>query len=89
MSEINNHRMANMTELLQTQLQPSHLIIEDESHLHAGHVGAQSGKGHFFVELSSSKFTGVSPVKVHQMIYASLGNMMDEDIHALRIAVKR
>ena len=28
-------------------LAPDSLVIEDESHLHAGHAGAQGGAGHY------------------------------------------
>ncbi len=84
---INQQRIAQMKQLLQEALIPSELVIEDESHLHAGHVGAQTGKGHFFVSIKSTAFDGVSPVKKHQLIYQALGEMMETDIHALRISV--
>ena len=86
--EINAERIARMTGLLTDSLNPTHLSIVDESHLHAGHVGAKTGKGHFFVEITSDEFTSVSPVKKHQLIYGALGEMMQSDIHALRISAK-
>jgi BolA protein len=41
----NQERIVLFEAALQQQLQPSHLAIEDESHLHAGHAGAASGGG--------------------------------------------
>jgi BolA family transcriptional regulator, general stress-responsive regulator len=87
LNQINQQRIQQMQQLLQTALSPTELDIQDESHLHAGHVGAQTGKGHFFVKITSQAFSGVSPVKQHQLIYQALGEMMQTDIHALRISV--
>lgn len=64
---------------------PQHLAIEDESHLHAGHAGARSGRGHFRIEVVSTAFAGLTPVARHRAIYAALGSLMDSDIHALSI----
>ena len=76
-----------MTQLLTDGLQPSSLEIIDESHLHAGHVGAREGKGHFKVIISSDKFEGLRPLQRHRLVYDSLGDMMDTDIHALSIVI--
>ena len=81
----NLQRIELMTERLNAALSPESLAISDDSHLHAGHAGAQSGKGHFTVNIKSAKFVGVRPLKQHQMIYAALGELMETDIHALAI----
>ncbi|MBV1910225.1 MAG: BolA family transcriptional regulator [Kangiellaceae bacterium] len=86
---INAERVIRIRQMLTEQLTPSFLAVTDESHLHAGHAGAQTGKGHFFVEVSCDKFTGLTPIKKHQLIYQSLGDMMQMDIHALRISIKK
>ncbi len=83
----NTQRIQKMQELLTQQLQPSHLVITDDSHLHAGHAGAKGGLGHFTVEIKSQRLEGARPVKQHQLIYAALGNMMQTDIHALAIKI--
>jgi len=82
---INQSRIEQMLQLLQTSLNPSEMSIADESHLHAGHAGAKSGKGHFDLIIKSEKFTGLLPLKRHQLVYESLGDMMQTDIHALKI----
>jgi BolA family transcriptional regulator, general stress-responsive regulator len=84
---LNQQRIEKMTELLTAALTPSALSISDDSHLHAGHAGAQSGKGHFTLTISSDKFSGLSRLKQQQLVYQVLGDMMQTDIHALSIKI--
>lgn len=67
---------------------PVELVVEDESHLHAGHAGASTGRGHFRVKIVSAAFAGNSPVARHRQVYAALGEMMQTDIHALAISAR-
>lgn len=66
-------------------LQPSRLELTDESALHAGHEGAKGGGGHFSLVIVSAQFAGKNTVARHRMIYAALGAMMQQQIHALAI----
>lgn len=68
-------------------LDPIHLEVIDESHLHIGHAGAQSGLSHIRIKISSHKFTGLSRLKQHQKIYQALGEMMITDFHAVAIEI--
>ena len=68
---------------LQTAFEPEELDVVDDSHRHAGHVGARDGRGHFQVRIVSSRFTGKRTVERHRMVYAALGSLMQTDIHAL------
>lgn len=70
---------------LEQALAPAQLEITDDSHLHRGHAGAASGGGHFSVVIVSDKFTGLSPVQRHRLVYAAVGDMMPAAIHALSI----
>ncbi len=70
---------------LEAQLQPTELLIKDQSHLHAGHEGAKDGRGHFSVTIVSDKFAGTNRLQRHQMVYDALGSLLESDIHALRI----
>ena len=89
MNTINNEtRITQMTECLERELSPTSLQIEDESHLHAGHAGAKSGKGHFRLAIGSEKFQGLRPLQKHRLIYDALGDLMQTDIHALTIQIK-
>lgn len=82
----NQQRIAEIERRLRAQLNPSHLEIIDDSHLHAGHAGAKSGKGHFRVLIASPKFKNLKPLERHRMVYEALGEMMQTDIHALSIS---
>lgn len=67
---------------------PETLTLIDESHLHAGHAGAQSGKGHYALTIRAAAFGGKTPIARHRMIYQALGELMDTHIHALTIQAK-
>ena len=69
---------------LSSALQPSALDVQDDSHLHAGHAGAREGR-HFSVKLVSERFTGLSRVARHRLVYDSLKPLIDSGIHALAI----
>ena len=81
----NNERIIEMRQRLEAALTPSVLEIIDESHLHAGHAGAKSGKGHFRLTINSNQFAGLRVLKQHQAIYVALGDLMETEIHALAI----
>lgn len=78
-------RCRRIEELLTDSFSPSHLLIKDQSHLHAGHAGARDGKGHFDVHIVSEAFAGHSRISRHRMVFEALGDMMETDIHALKI----
>ena len=73
---------------LRDALQPSELVVQDDSHLHAGHAGSRHGQGHFGIEIVSAAFAGKPPLARHRLVYAALGQMMVTDIHALQIVAK-
>ncbi len=70
---------------LREALEATHVEVIDESHLHAGHVGAREGGGHFRALIVSRKFEGLNRVKAQQLVYASMGDWMGHEIHALSI----
>lgn len=57
--------------------------------IESGLVGAEAhvdGDGsHFVARVVSDSFTGVSMIKQHKMVYATLGDSMEGAIHALSI----
>ena len=71
---------------LRSALHTDDVELIDDSHLHAGHAGARDGKGHFRVRIVSADFAGLRTVQRHQLVYRSLGDLMQTDIHALGIA---
>jgi len=66
-------------------LEPETCNLEDESAQHAGHAGAASGGGHFRVTIVSSKFRNLSTLARHRLVYETLGELMQREIHALSI----
>jgi BolA protein len=57
---LNQKRIALFEEDLNKAFDIQRLQIEDESHLHAGHVGAASGGGHFKVTIVTPQFEGLT-----------------------------
>ena len=82
---MSSERAAEIERLLREAFQPSHLLVKDQSHLHAGHEGAKDGRGHFDVTIVSNAFKGKRQLARHRLIYDALGTLMKTDIHALRI----
>jgi len=78
-------RIERIQERLASAFPQADIQIKDQSHLHAGHAGASDGRGHFDVRIVSERFSGASRIQRHKMVYDALGNMMQSDIHALRI----
>jgi BolA protein len=79
------NRIEKIRRALQAALQPQQIDIEDDSHLHAGHAGAASGRGHFTVQIVAEAFAGQTLIARHRQVYAALGDLMQTDIHALSI----
>jgi len=81
--------MTNRTDIIKDTLskaiQPEFIQVLDDSQAHAGHEGAKSGGGHFYLTIVSNKFENKSRIQRHQLIYGALGDMMKNDIHALSI----
>ena len=78
-------RTVSIEAALVTAFSPDHLLVKDQSHLHAGHAGAKEGLGHFEVVIVADAFQGLSRIECHRRIYDALGQLMTTDIHALTI----
>ena len=68
-------------------LNPSHLEVQDDSALHAGHAG-NTGGGHYTVIIVSEAFNSLPLIKRHRLVYDAVGNLMEQAIHALSIQAK-
>jgi len=69
-------------------LQPQSVEIDDDSALHAGHEGAKSGGGHYRLRLVSRRFGGLSRLARHRLVYDSVGQMMQREVHALTLVLQ-
>lgn len=83
---MNSDRVEEIRSRLETAFSPLQLEITDDSHLHEGHAGAKSGKGHFSVKIVSAAFVGTRTIDRHRMVFEALGDMMQTDIHALSVS---
>ena len=72
-------------QVLEAAFHPQELLVKDQSQLHAGHEGAKDGKGHFDVTIVSEAFEGQNRIQRHRMVYDALDQLIQSDIHALRI----
>jgi BolA protein len=79
----------NMTDRIRERLvalEPESLVLEDESAQHKGHAGAAGGGGHYRLTIVSPRFRTLSTLARHRLIYETLGELMQRDIHALSIS---
>ena len=60
-------------------LQPEHLDVLDESHMHS-----RGQETHYKAVIVSAQFAGLNAVKRHQRVYATLGELMQR-FHALAL----
>lgn len=78
-------RLERIRSQLAEALPAAAVELIDDSHRHAGHAGARDGRGHFRLRIVSLAFAGLSPLQRHQLVYRSLGELMQTDIHALSV----
>lgn len=71
---------------LRDALAPTRLLVTDESHKHAGHVGARpEGETHFHVEIVADSFAGESRVARQRRVYGILAEELAGPVHALSL----
>jgi BolA protein len=77
---------AEMTKRLKAALAPTAIDLVDDSEAHRGHAGHdERGESHFSLAIESPAFAGKSRVERQRMVYAALGDLMRERVHALTI----
>ena len=75
-----------MIDRLTAALAPLRLELDDQSARHVGHAGHDGrGESHFALTITSAAFAGLSRVARQRMVYAALGDLMDDRVHALTI----
>ncbi len=78
-----------MAARLTDALDPTHLEVVNDSHLHAGHMGDDgSGESHWTVVVESPKFTGLNRVARQRLINTALADLLATRIHALAIRAR-
>ena len=77
---------AEMLKRLNSALSPCRIDLTDDSEQHRGHGGYNpAGESHFSLTIESEAFAGKSRVERQRMVYAALGDLMRERVHALSI----
>jgi len=75
-----------MTRRLEAALSPTAMQLVDDSEAHRGHAGHdERGESHFSLTVESAAFIGKSRVERQRLVYAALGDLMRERVHALTI----
>ena len=74
--------VAEIERRLTEQLGATHVEVEDESRLHAGH-GASGG--HYRAVVVSERFAGLSRVAAQRLVYDALGEWRSGPIHAFAV----
>jgi BolA protein len=75
-----------MLRRLNSSLSPTRIELNDDSETHRGHGGYNpSGESHFSLTIESAAFAGKSRVERQRLVYAALGDLMRERVHALSI----
>ena len=75
-----------MLRRLEAALSPTRIELIDDSEQHLGHAGYNpAGESHFTLRVESAAFAGKNRVERQRMIYAALGDLMRERVHALSI----
>ncbi|MEP1145081.1 MAG: BolA family protein [Henriciella sp.] len=79
-------RSERIRDILTEEFSPSALEIQDDSHKHAGHAGAQpEGETHYTVKIVAAAFDGLSRVAMQRAVMTALQPEFDSGLHALSI----
>ena len=79
--------IAALRSALEHALAPTSLEILDDSAAHAGHAGARGG-GHYRITLVAEAFRGRAPLERHRLVYAAVGPLLADAVHALNIVAR-
>lgn len=75
-----------MVARLNSALSPTRIDLTDDSEQHRGHGGYNpAGESHFSLRIESVAFAGKTRVQRQRLVYAALGDLTDERVHALSI----
>jgi BolA family transcriptional regulator, general stress-responsive regulator len=82
-------RITEVEQKIRAAIAPSSLAIVDQSHLHSGHAGDRPyGQSHYHAIITTSAFEGQNRVARQRMVYAALGSMVGNEVHALSMDLR-
>jgi BolA protein len=77
---------AAITAALTRDLDPTRLVVSNDSAQHAGHMGDDgSGESHFSVTIEAPAFAGLSRVARQRLVNTALADLLRDHVHALAI----
>jgi BolA protein len=72
--------------LLTDAFAPAEIVIQDDSHRHAGHAGAApGGQTHYTVQVVSPAFAGMNRVARSRAVHGALQAEFGSGLHALSL----
>jgi BolA protein len=80
-------RYERLVSLFEAVLNPTHLVLEDQSHRHAGHREGGGVETHFCLTISAPCLQGLSAVQQHRRILGLCQDEFAQGLHALEIHV--
>ena len=88
-SEFTRPVAAEIHRRLTAALQPTRLVVRDDSERHRGHAGHDGrGESHFTVEVEAAAFAGQSRLARQRSVNAALAELLVERVHALAIVAR-
>jgi BolA protein len=88
-SEFTGPVAAEIHARLTAALQPTRLVVRDDSERHRGHAGHDGrGESHFTVEVEAAAFAGQSRLARQRAVNAALKELLVERVHALAIVAR-
>jgi BolA protein len=79
---MSSDRAARITDALRTALAPTHLQVENESHMHSVKPGSET---HFKVVVVSTSFESLGLLARHRRVNELLAGELSAGLHALSI----
>jgi len=72
---------------IEEAIEPTHLEVINQSHLHKGHAGDDgSGESHFKLVVVWSGFSAYSRIERQRYVHRALGQNLIQKIHALQLS---
>ena len=82
-------RIAEVERRIRDAIRPESLLVVDMSHLHKGHAGDRPhGQSHYHAVVNASAFIGQNRVARQRMVFAALGPMVGNEVHALSMELR-
>ena len=81
-------RIERIKKILKKNLEPSYLLIKDQSNKHSGHNSFDgSNETHLYIEISSRFFDKKKLIDSHKRINFLIQNEYKEGLHSLEIKI--